>query len=110
MSAPMIRTLGRTGLTVTRLGIGGAYCKTPEGYRAALEANGIAPEERLIMPGQYNFESGADRAGKLLGLAQPPTAIFACNDEIAAGACVARGGGRVIELIDEHGPAVFGLE
>ena len=23
--------------------------------------------------------------------------------------CVARGGGRVIELIDEHGPAVFGL-
>ncbi len=24
--------------------------------------------------------------------------------------CVARGGGRVIELIDEHGPAVFGLE
>jgi LacI family transcriptional regulator len=60
-----------------------------EGYRAALEANGIAPEERLIMPGQYNFESGADRAGKLLGLAQPPTAIFACNDEIAAGALFA---------------------
>jgi len=30
-------TLGRTGLTVTRLGIGGAYCKTPEGYRAALD-------------------------------------------------------------------------
>ena len=24
--------------------------------------------------------------------------------------CVARGGGRVIELIDEHGPSVFGLE
>jgi rod shape-determining protein MreB len=24
--------------------------------------------------------------------------------------CVARGGGRVIELIDEHGPDVFGLE
>jgi aryl-alcohol dehydrogenase-like predicted oxidoreductase len=30
-------TLGRTGLTVTRLGIGGAYCKTPNGYRAALD-------------------------------------------------------------------------
>jgi aryl-alcohol dehydrogenase-like predicted oxidoreductase len=29
--------LGRTGLTVTRLGIGGAYCKTPDGYRAALD-------------------------------------------------------------------------
>ena len=30
-------TLGRTGLTVTRLGIGGAYCETVEGYRAALD-------------------------------------------------------------------------
>jgi aryl-alcohol dehydrogenase-like predicted oxidoreductase len=29
--------LGRTGLRVTRLGIGGAYCKTSEGYRAALD-------------------------------------------------------------------------
>lgn len=29
--------LGRTGLTVTRLGIGGAYCKDVEGYRAALD-------------------------------------------------------------------------
>jgi len=30
-------TLGRTGLTVTRLGVGGAYCKTPDGYRTALD-------------------------------------------------------------------------
>ncbi len=30
-------TLGRTGLSVTRLGIGGAYCETVEGYRAALD-------------------------------------------------------------------------
>lgn len=29
--------LGRTGLRITRLGVGGAYCKTPEGYRAALD-------------------------------------------------------------------------
>ncbi|MGB9598198.1 MAG: aldo/keto reductase, partial [Candidatus Poribacteria bacterium] len=29
--------LGRTGLIVTRLGIGGAYCKTPEGYISALD-------------------------------------------------------------------------
>ena len=32
---PLI-TLGHTGLRVTRLGIGGAYCKTVEGYQAAL--------------------------------------------------------------------------
>jgi len=30
-------TLGRTGLTVTRLGIGGGYCETAEGYCAALD-------------------------------------------------------------------------
>jgi hypothetical protein len=31
-------TLGHTGLRVTRLGIGGAYCKTIEGYQAALDS------------------------------------------------------------------------
>ena len=30
--------LGRTGLTVTRLGIGGAYCESAEGYRKAIDA------------------------------------------------------------------------
>ena len=30
-------TLGRTGLKVTRLGIGGAYCETVDGYRQALD-------------------------------------------------------------------------
>ena len=29
--------LGRTGLSVTRLGIGGAYCESVEGYRTALD-------------------------------------------------------------------------
>ncbi|MBM3241437.1 aldo/keto reductase [Candidatus Poribacteria bacterium] len=29
--------LGRTGLTVTRFGVGGAYCNSVEGYRAALD-------------------------------------------------------------------------
>ena len=30
-------TLGRTGLEVTRLGVGGAYCETVDGYRQALD-------------------------------------------------------------------------
>jgi len=38
MDSPLPTTvLGRTGLTVTRLGIGGAYCSTVAGYRAALD-------------------------------------------------------------------------
>lgn len=32
-----LTTLGRTGLVVTRLGIGGAYCPSVDGYRAALD-------------------------------------------------------------------------
>ena len=31
-------TLGRTGLVVTRLGTGGAYCETTDGYQAALDS------------------------------------------------------------------------
>ena len=30
-------TLGRTGLRVTRFGIGGAYCESVAGYQAALD-------------------------------------------------------------------------
>ena len=30
--------LGRTGLTVTRLGSGGAYCESVDGYRKAIDA------------------------------------------------------------------------
>jgi aryl-alcohol dehydrogenase-like predicted oxidoreductase len=38
MANPLPQTLlGRTGLCVTRLGIGGAYCETSEGYQAALD-------------------------------------------------------------------------
>lgn len=38
MSYDLPRTiLGRTGLEVTRLGVGGAYCKTADGYRQALD-------------------------------------------------------------------------
>ncbi len=60
-----------------------------EGYKAALAANDIEPEEQFIVPGQYNFDSGAERSRQLLARGERPTAIFACNDEIAAGALFA---------------------
>jgi aryl-alcohol dehydrogenase-like predicted oxidoreductase len=38
MAAPLpCTTLGRTGLVVTRFGIGGAYCPSVDGYRTALD-------------------------------------------------------------------------
>ena len=56
------------------------------GYQAALEDNGIKYNPKRFIPGSYSFESGVERTRKLLtGRGANPTAIFACNDEIAAG-------------------------
>lgn len=56
------------------------------GFKAALTKRGIQANSKYIVPGSYSFESGVKGAKQLLNLAQRPSAIFACNDEIAAGA------------------------
>lgn len=56
-----------------------------EGYKAALKANKISLDKKLILPGEYSFESGVKRTRQLLASNLKPTAVFACNDEIAAG-------------------------
>jgi LacI family transcriptional regulator len=55
------------------------------GYRRALDRAGIGFEPSLVRPGQFDFASGAAAAEVLLDLAEPPTAIFASNDDMAAG-------------------------
>jgi LacI family transcriptional regulator len=57
-----------------------------EGYRAALANHGISADEQLIVQGFFTYRSGLDAATQLLDLAQPPTAIFASNDDMAAAA------------------------
>lgn len=59
------------------------------GYREALENAGLDIEPDYLYEGQYSFETGVKGAKQLLSLETPPTAIFACNDEIAAGALFA---------------------
>jgi LacI family transcriptional regulator len=56
------------------------------GFDEALAAAGIATDPALVAEGNYRFDSGLDAAGQLLAQAPPPTAIFASNDEMAAGA------------------------
>lgn len=56
------------------------------GFKAALTKRGIETNPKFIVPGSYSFESGVKGATQLLALPNKPTAIFACNDEIAAGA------------------------
>jgi LacI family transcriptional regulator len=55
------------------------------GYRRALDRAGVAYEPDLVRPGQFDFASGVAAAEVLLDLAKPPSAIFASNDDMAAG-------------------------
>ncbi|PTD17778.1 LacI family DNA-binding transcriptional regulator [Sphingomonas fennica] len=55
-----------------------------EGYRAALEAAGLPLADELITQGLFTYRSGLDAAERLLELAEPPSAIFASNDDMAA--------------------------
>ena len=55
------------------------------GYRRALDRAGIAFEPGLVCAGEFDFESGVRAANELLDMANPPTAIFAANDDMAAG-------------------------
>lgn len=67
------------------------------GYRRALDRAGIAFEPQLVMPGAFDFESGVTAANVLLDLPHPPTAIFAANDDMAAGVLsVAHGRGMAL--------------
>ena len=55
------------------------------GYQRALEENGIPFDESLVVEGQFTFEAAEAGARELLALANPPTAIFASSDYMAAG-------------------------
>lgn len=78
-------------------------------YRAALADAGITPDPALSVTVTWSPESGARAMGELLGLADPPTAVYAHSDEIALGAVrtLRRAGLRVPEDvsvvgIDDH--------
>jgi DNA-binding LacI/PurR family transcriptional regulator len=56
------------------------------GYKDALSAAGIAFDEALVVQGAFSMQSGADAMEQLLALDEPPTGVFAGNDEMAFGA------------------------
>lgn len=77
------------------------------GYQAALTKRGIAVNPKFIIPGSYSFESGVKGAEKLLQLSKRPTAMFACNDEIAAGALFSA---RLMNIAIPQQLAIAGFE
>ena len=56
------------------------------GYHGALAAAGVLPDPALVAVSDFrNGPATAAAAAKLLDLAEPPTAIFAFNDNVAVG-------------------------
>ena len=56
-----------------------------EGFLGALEKRGVTLPPELVVEGAFTFESGVACAEALLAQRPRPTAIFAGNDEMAAG-------------------------
>jgi LacI family transcriptional regulator len=57
-----------------------------EGFLSAMQAHGLSVPPDMRVQGTYRFESGMAAATRLFDGAGRPTAIFASNDEMAAGA------------------------
>jgi len=55
------------------------------GYRSALRRAGLRHDPALVVQGEFSFDSGLAAGHRLLDLRAPPTAIFAANDDMAAG-------------------------
>jgi LacI family transcriptional regulator len=60
-----------------------------DGFSAAMSQAGLEVEANLVGQGYFTYRSGFDAAERLLNQKTRPTAIFASNDDMAAGAVAA---------------------
>ncbi len=68
-----------------------------EGFREALAGAGVRWRSDHVFRGDFSFESGVEIGRRVLALERRPTAIFASNDDMAAG---------VLSACHEHGVRV----
>ena len=73
--------MGREGTATTQARL--------QGYKNALQGAGIAFDEELTCQGAFTIRSGVECGEHLLSLDHRPTAIFASNDDMAAGVLMA---------------------
>ncbi|RZV40899.1 MAG: LacI family transcriptional regulator, partial [Acidimicrobiales bacterium] len=59
-----------------------------EGYFDAIEAANIQVDRKIVTAGDFTYVSGVEHTEVMLNSSRRPTAIFAANDEMAAG-CLA---------------------
>ncbi len=55
------------------------------GFSVAMEAAGLEIDPDFVRPGAFDFQAGYDAGQFFLGHANPPTAVFSSNDDMAAG-------------------------
>ena len=60
-----------------------------ESFKKTLAERGIGIDDDLIISGDFTYISGMRSTVELLNRDEPPTAIFACNDDMAAGVVAA---------------------
>jgi LacI family transcriptional regulator len=63
----------------------GSALRRLKGYQDAHRKAGVAMDDALILPGDFSTETGRICALQLMSLKNPPTAIFATNDQSALG-------------------------
>jgi LacI family transcriptional regulator len=89
ISAEMTRYLASLGHTSIAFIKGDPAAKAVgnrfSGYQDGLEQSGLPYAEELVAEGDQSIGSGEKCAAQLLQLEHPPTAIFAANDDMAAG-------------------------
>ena len=79
----------------TRIGMLAGQQNTPpqqqreQGYREALDAHDIPYDPSIVLGGEFREEDAHQAMRKLLGLPDPPTAVFAASDLMAIGAIAA---------------------
>ena len=59
------------------------------GFKDAMGKHDLEIDPSLLVSGDFTYVSGMQAASELLSSDEPPTAIFACNDDMASGAIAA---------------------
>ena len=69
------------------------------GFDLAMARNGLSVDDALVMQGDYTYRSGMVAGDRFFSMETPPTAVFASNDDMAAGVIAAaqRRGKRIPE-------------
>ena len=67
---------------------GGAIMRE-NGFLEALSKHGLTVDPAFMCEGDFHFPSGLSAGNTLFAMTERPTAVFACNDEMAAGVSIA---------------------